>query len=132
MDTLQEILLLILLVGGIALIGVLISVLLSMRRTLETIGNDIRRLSDETVPLLLKIEETIEMTKQALTVVHENRERLAAATEFIRKVTANIYRLESLLQEQIEPSVEGLARRLAGLRRGVDTFVDRWRQGRGS
>ncbi|MDX9758770.1 MAG: hypothetical protein RBU27_06380 [Bacteroidota bacterium] len=131
MDTLQEILILVLLIGGIALIGVLISVLLSMRRTLETIGTDIRRLSDETVPLLVKIEETIEMTKQALTVVEENREKLAAATNFVHKVTENIYRLESMLQDQIEPSVAGLARRLSGLRRGVDTFVDRWRQGRG-
>jgi chromosome segregation ATPase len=130
-DTLQEILILVLLIGGIALIGVLISVLLSMRRTLETIGTDIRRLSDETVPLLVKIEETIEMTKQALTVVEENREKLAAATNFVHKVTENIYRLESMLQDQIEPSVAGLARRLSGLRRGVDTFVDRWRQGRG-
>lgn len=130
METIQDILLLLLLIGGLVLVGVLISVLLSMRRTIETIGSDIRRLSDETVPVLGKIQETVEQTGEALTVITENRATLAAAAENVRKVTENIYRLENLLQEQVEPGVAGLARRLAGLRRGIDTFLAQWRQGR--
>ena len=130
METLQEILLLLLTIGGLVLVGVLISVLVSMRKTLETMGSDIRRLSDETIPILGQIKETIEQTGEALTVITENREKFAAAAENVRKVTDNIYRLESLLQEQIEPSVVGLARRLSGLRRGIDTFLAQWRQGR--
>lgn len=130
METLQEILLLLLTIGGLVLVGVLISVLVSMRKTLETMGSDIRRLSDETIPVLGQIKETIEQTGEALTVITENREKFAAAADNVRKVTDNIYRLESLLQEQIEPSVVGLARRLAGLRRGIDTFLAQWRQGR--
>lgn len=130
MDTLQDILLLLLLIGGLALVGVLISVLLSVRKTLETIASDIRRLSDETMPVLGSIQETVERTGEALTVITENRENIAAATRNVRKVTENIYRLENLLQEQVEPGVAGLARRLAGLRRGIDTFLAQWRQGR--
>lgn len=130
MDTIQEILLLLLSLGGLVLMGVLVSVLFSVRRTLETIGNDIRRLSDETVPLLEKIEETIELTKDALSVITENREKLSAASEYVRKVAANIYRIENMLQEHVEPGVAGLARRLAGFRRGIDTFLENWHRGR--
>jgi endonuclease III len=130
METIQEILLLMLSVGGLVLMGVLVTVMISMRRTLDKIGDDIRRLSDETVPLLEKIEETIELTKIALSVITENREKISAASEYVRKVAANIYRIENMLQEQIEPSVAGLAQRLVGLRRGVDTFLEIWHRGR--
>lgn len=130
METIQEILLLMLSVGGLVLMGVLVTVMISMRRTLDKIGDDIRRLSDETVPLLEKIEETIELTKNALSVITENREKISAASEYVRKVAANIYRIENMLQEQIEPSVAGLAQRLVGLRRGVDTFLEIWHRGR--
>lgn len=130
METIQEILLLLLSLGGLVLMGVLVTVLISVRRTLETIGNDIRRLSDETVPLLEKIEETIDLTKEALSVITENREKLSAASEYVRKVAANIYRIENMLQEQVEPGVAGLVRRLAGFRSGIDTFLESWHRGR--
>lgn len=130
METLQEILLLLLTIGGLVLVVMLITVLVSMRKALQTIGSDIRKLSDQSMPILEQVKVTIEQTGEALTVITDNRETLAAAAENVRKVTENIYRLESILQDQIEPSAIGLARRLAGLRRGIDTFLAQWRQGR--
>ncbi|MBE0644814.1 MAG: hypothetical protein IH600_12090 [Bacteroidetes bacterium] len=130
MDVLQDILLLVLLVGGIVLVFVVISVLRSTKTAIENISNDIRRLSDETIPVLAEVREVAEQTSEALKVVSENREKLTAAAEYVRKVTENIYRLENLLQEQVEPGVAGLARRLSGIRRGIDVFLDKWRAGR--
>lgn len=127
MDVLQDILLLVLLAGGIVLVFVLISVLRTTRTTLENISTDIRRLSDQTLPVLTKVQEVAEQTGEAMTVISENREKLTAAAEYVRKVTENIYRLENILQEQVEPGVVGLAKRLAGLRKGIDVFLDNWR-----
>ncbi len=127
MDVLQDILLLVLLVGGIVLVLVLISVLRATRKTLENISDDIRRLSDQTIPVLAKVQEVAEQTGEAMKVISENREKLTAAAEYVRKVTENIYRLENVLQEQVEPGVVGLANRLAALRRGIDVFLENWR-----
>ena len=128
MDMLQDILLLVLLAGGIVLVFVMITVLRSLRSTLAAISADVQRLSDEAVPVLRKVQQVAEQSSEALTVISENRGKLSAAAENIRKVTENIYRLENLLQEQLEPSVAGLARRLAGVRHGIDAFFETWRR----
>ncbi len=130
MDALQDILLIAVLIAGIVLIGVLISVLLSMRRTLVTIGEDVRRLSDEIAPVINKVQEVATQTSEVLAIIEENREKFAAATENVRRMTANVYRLQNLLQEQIEPGLTGIARRIAGVRSGVEAFLERWRRGR--
>jgi hypothetical protein len=130
MDAIQDILLIAVLVAGIALIGVLISVLLSMRRTLLKIGDDIRSLSDELVPVINKVQEVAIQTSEVLAIIEENRERITAATEYVRKMTANVYRLQNILQVQIEPGLTGLARRIAGVRSGIEAFVERWQRGR--
>ncbi len=128
MDILNDILLLLLLTGGVILIFVLVTVLRSVRRTLDTISADIHRLSDEAVPVLRKVQQVADQSSEALTMISENRGKLSAAAENIRKVTENIYRLENMLQEQLEPSVAGLARRLAGIRQGIDAFFETWRR----
>ena len=130
MDTLQDILLTLLMVGGIVIVGVFVSVMLAVRRAIDNIGADVRRLTEEMLPMLAKMQETVDQTKDALSVITENRATLSAAANNIRKVTENIYRLENILQEQLEPGITGLARRLAGIRRGIETFLDNWRRER--
>ncbi|MFZ1730594.1 MAG: hypothetical protein WBQ23_06665 [Bacteroidota bacterium] len=127
MDILQDILLIVLLIGGIVLTFVLISVLRSTQKTLEDIGKDIRQLSTEATSVFKKVDQVAAQASEALNVISENRGKLSAAAENIRKVTENIYRLENLLQEQLEPGVAGLARRIAGIRRGIDSFLASWR-----
>jgi len=128
MDSIQDILLLILTVGGIALSIVLISAIVRINRLVEQIRGDIQRLADEAVPTLQKSREVAARTEDALSVITDNRRSISTAVENVRKVTENIYRLEQILQEQLEPSVVGLAKRLAGLRTGVESFLAAWRR----
>jgi peptidoglycan hydrolase CwlO-like protein len=128
MDVLQDILLIVLLIGGIVLTFVSISMLRSSQKTLETIGKDIQRLGNEAASVFSHVERVAEQASEALTIISENRVKISAAAENIRKVTENIYRLENLLQEQLEPGVAGLARRIAGVRRGIDAFFESWRR----
>ncbi|MFA6233006.1 MAG: hypothetical protein WC824_02295 [Bacteroidota bacterium] len=130
MDLLQNILINILLVGGIVLVVVLIYILRSTRQTLETISGDIRRLSDEATLVFNQVQHFAEKATEALTVVSENRAKISAASENIRKVTQNIYRLENLLQEQVEPGLVSLMRTIAGVRHGIESFLESWRRRR--
>ena len=127
MATVQHILLLALTAGGIILVVVLTVVLLRVARLLQQLSTDVRRISDETIPTLKRMQQIADRTEEALTVITDNRAAVTTAVENVRKVTDNIYRLENLLQEQVEPSVRGLASRLSGLRKGIDTFLDTWR-----
>lgn len=130
MEGLQDILLLVLLFGGIVLVGVLLYVLISTQRAMQSLSTDIHRLSEKTYPVLEQIEEGAREATDVLAMISENREKVSNAVENVRKVTENIYRLENTLQEQIEPGVIGLARRLAALRLGIDSFIENWRMRR--
>ncbi|MCB2204161.1 DUF948 domain-containing protein [bacterium] len=130
MATLQDVLYLLLTAGSIVLVCVLIVVALRISRLVLRLGEDVRRITDETVPALKRVQQVTDRTDEALTVVTDNRAAVSNAVENLRKVTENIYRLENILQEQVEPTVTGLAQRLAGLRRGIDTFLETWRKRR--
>ncbi|MCZ7555811.1 MAG: hypothetical protein M5R41_05345 [Bacteroidia bacterium] len=124
MDVIQNLLWIVLLAGGIALVVVLIMVLLRLKSSIELLLQEVQRFGDRTEPILEKLEKVAVKTEEALEMITENREALSEATGYIRKVAANIYRIENALQEQIEPSVMALARRLSGVRRGIETFLD--------
>jgi len=124
----QDILLLLLTEGGIALTIVLIAVLVRVLKLLQRVTHDIRRLSDEAVPTLKNMQQTAQRTDEALTVITDNRQTITTAVDNLRKVTENIYRLENTLQEQVEPTIISLANRLSGIRKGIDTFVEAWRK----
>lgn len=130
MATLQNVLLLALTVGGIILVVIMIFVLLRIARLLQQASDDLRRIGDETVPALRRLQQVADRADEALTVITDNRASVTSAVENVRKVTENIYRLENVLQEQVEPAVIGLAQRLAGFRRGIDTFLATWRNRR--
>lgn len=130
MATIQDILYLLLTTGSIVLVGILVVVALRISRLLQRLSQDIRRITDETVPTLKRLQQAAERADEAMTVVTDNRAAVSNAVENLRQVTENIYRLENILQEQVEPSVVGLAQRLAGLRRGIDTFLETWRNRR--
>jgi len=130
MDALQDILLLILTIGGIVLTVILITVLLRMHKLIQQAQLDLKRISDEAVPALRRSQQVAARTEEALTVITDNRPAVSSAIENVRKVTENIYRLENILQQQVEPSVIGLANRLAGIRRGIDSFLATWRNRR--
>ncbi|GEM_PF-1330552 len=130
MDAIQDILLLILTIGGIVLTIILITVLLRFHKLLQQAQYDLKRISDEAVPALRKSQQVAARTEEALTVVTDNRMAVTNAVENVRKVTENLYRLENILQQQVEPSVVGLANRLAGIRRGIDSFLSTWRSKR--
>jgi len=124
MDVIQDLLWILLLSGGIVLVIVIIVVLLRLKNSIESLLQEITRFGQRTEPVLEKLESVAEKTEEALNMITENREALREATGYIRSVAANIYRLENTLQEQIEPSVNALARRLMGFRRGVESFLD--------
>lgn len=127
MDTLQDILLVLLTGAGVILLFVLIRVLLRAQRLLQGVDANVRRISDEAVPTLRNLQQVTERTEEALRVITDNREKVTAAVDNLHKVTENIYRLENILQQQVEPTVVSLANRLAGLRKGIDTFFASWR-----
>ena len=130
MDALQDILLLILMVGGIVLTIILITVLLRTHKLIQQAQHDLKRISDEAVPALRRSQQVAARTEEALTVITDNRQAVTNAVENIRRMTENLYRLENILQQQVEPSVIGLANRLAGIRRGIDSFLATWRSRR--
>jgi Na+-transporting methylmalonyl-CoA/oxaloacetate decarboxylase gamma subunit len=124
----QNILLILLTVGGIALTIVLIAVLFRILNLLQHVMQDIRRLSDEAVPTLKQLQQVAERTDEALQVITDNKLAVAEAVGNLRKVTENIYRLENILQEQVEPTFVSIANRLSGFRKGIDTFFAAWRK----
>jgi predicted PurR-regulated permease PerM len=128
MATIQQILILLLTAGGIALAVVLVMVLFRVVRLLQQLTEDMRRIGDEMVPTLKHVQSMTLKAEEALSVVSDNREAVSQAVENLRKVTENIYRLENILQEQVEPSLTGLAYRLSGIRKGIDSFFETWRK----
>lgn len=128
MEALQDILLILLTLAGVILLVVLTSVLLRTQKLLQGVNENMQRISDEAVPTLKNLQQVSERTEEALTVITDNREKVTEAVDNLRKVTENIYRLENILQEQVEPTVVSLANRLSGLRKGIDTFFAAWRQ----
>lgn len=126
MDAIQDIVLLILTIGGIVLTVILITVMLRSLRLLQQAQHDLKRISDESVAALRKSQQLAARAEEALTVITDNRPAITNAVENMRKMTENIYRLENILQQQVEPSVIGLANRLVGIRRGIDSFLSTW------
>ena len=128
MEALQDILLILLTLAGVILLFVLVSVLLRAQKLLQGVNENMQRISDEAVPTLKNLQQVSERTEEALRVITDNREKVTEAVDNLRKVTENIYRLENILQEQVEPTVVSLANRLAGLRKGIEPFFAAWRQ----
>ncbi len=124
MEVIQNLLWTALLAGGIVLVIVLITVLLRLKNSIDILLQEFQRFGQRTEPILEKLETVAGKTEEALTMITENRQALTEATGFIRRTAENIYRIENTLQEQIEPSVNALARRLLGFRRGIETFLD--------
>lgn len=127
MATMQQVLLLLLTIGGIALVVVLTIALIRVARLLEQLTEDMRRIGEEMVPTLQHVQSMSLKAEEALSVVADNRAAVSSAVDNLRKVTENIYRLETIVQEQVEPSLTGLANRLSGLRKGIDSFLQTWR-----
>ncbi len=124
METIQNILWIILLAGGIALVIVVITVLIRLKKSIDLLLKDLQEFGQRTEPILEKLQSVADKTEETLIMINENRQALTDATGFIRRTAENIYRIENTLQEQIEPSVNALARRLMGFRRGIDTFLE--------
>ncbi len=130
METVQDIAWIALLLSGVVLVVVVITVLLRLRNSIDVLLQEIQRFGQRTEPILDKLEAVATKTEEALTMITENREALRQATDNLRTVTANIRRLETALQEQIEPVVMGVASRLAGVRNGIAAFLDTLRKRR--
>lgn len=130
METVQDIAWITLLLSGVVLVVVVITVLLRLRNSIDVLLQEIQRFGQRTEPILDKLEAVATKTEEALTMITENREALRQATDNLRTVTANIRRLETTLQEQIEPVVVGVASRLAGIRNGIAAFLDTLRKRR--
>ena len=124
MDTIQNLLWIALLAGGIVLVVVIITVLLRLKKSIDDLLQEIHQIGQSTNPLVAKLEAAAEKADETLAIINENREALSTATMYLRRTAENIYRLENTFQVQIEPSVNALARRLMGLRRGIETFLD--------
>ncbi|PLX31071.1 MAG: hypothetical protein C0600_06530 [Ignavibacteria bacterium] len=128
MDVLQDILLILLTLAGVIVLFVLVSVLLRAQKVLQDVNESVQKISDEAVPTLRSIQQVSDRTEEALRVVTDNREKVTEAVDNLRKVTENIYRLENILQQQVEPTFVSLANRLAGIRKAIDTFFAYWRR----
>lgn len=130
MTDVNSVLFSLLLLAGLALASTLIYVLYRLSQTLRVLEHEVTTLTRTVAPLLEKAESLTEQADATLRMFQEHREALAVSVEYIRKTAGNIYRLENIIQEQVEPSLQGIASVLAGARRGLAAFIDTWRRGR--
>lgn len=119
-----------LLLSGIVLAGALVYVLLRLVSTLRVLEHEVTTLTETVKPLLEKAERLTERADLTLAMFQEHRDALSASVEYIRKVTANVYRLQNIVQQQVEPSLTSFASMLGGARRGIATFIETWRRSR--
>jgi len=123
MDTIQDILLIALLLGGLVLMIVVIIVLLRLRTSIDILLSELRKFGERSEPILENLEKVTERTDETLTMIVENREAITESVEYARKIMANIHRLEHTVQREIEPALMGITRRLVGLYKGIEAFV---------
>jgi predicted nucleic acid-binding Zn-ribbon protein len=122
MDTVLDILSSVLLFGGIALIVVLIIVLFRLKNGIDQLIAEVRHIRTKSEPILDKVEAVASKTEEVLEMLTENREALTETTAYLRNTAANIYRLEQMLQEHIEPTLLFVVRKISGVRKGIEAF----------
>ncbi len=130
MSDIFDVLLVILIVSGIVFLYAAIYLLLKLSKTTDVIRDDVRRLTDETIPLMLNLQALADSAQESFEAVNEYKNSLSTSVQRISTVTSEFQRLYNIIHEQLEPSVIGLASTLSGLRKGIQTFIDTWRQPR--
>lgn len=130
MSELNSTLVSLLLLSGIVLAGALVYVLLRLVSTLRVLEREVTTLTGTLSPLLEKADRLTERAEETLVMFQEHRDSLAASVENIRRVTANVYRLQNIVQQQVEPSLTSFASMLGSARRGIATFIETWKRGR--
>ena len=128
MDALNGVLLSGLLVLAMGLIITMFVVLLRVSKTIAFLQKELAELNLSIVPLLKRLDTLAEKAEDTLVEFSEHKESLADSVEYIRKITRNVYRLEHIVQEQIEPSLLSFASVLSGIRKGIQGFADSWRK----
>jgi len=118
----------ILLLLGSSLIIVIIYVLIKVSKTISTLQFEISNLNRSIVPLFEQVNSLVVRVDKTLDSFSEHREALSEAVNNIRNVTRHVYRLESALHDQLEPSILGIASTLSGVRKGILAFSENWRK----
>ena len=130
MSEINDVLFDILIVSGILFLYAAIYLLLKLSKTIDAIRNDVQKLTDETIPLMQNLRSLADSAEQSIETINTYKDSLTTSVERVSTVTKEFQRLYNIIHEQLEPSVIGLASTLSGLRKGIQTFIDTWRQPR--
>jgi peptidoglycan hydrolase CwlO-like protein len=128
MTELNSTLLSVILLLGACFIVAAIVVLFRITKTIGTMQAELTALTRTVIPLVERMNSLTVQVEETLEIVTEHRNGITESVDNIRRVTRNIARLQQLVQEQIEPPLVEFASLLAGLRKGVGTFAERWRR----
>ena len=128
MTELNSTLLSVILILGTLLIVVVIFVIVRVSKTIGTMQVEITQLTDTVIPLVERMSDLTQQVEQTVAIVTQHADGIAESVDNIRRVTRNIARLQQIVQDQIEPPLMEFASLLAGVRRGVNTFAERWRR----
>ena len=125
---LHDFLLALLIVAAIVFLIVAVVVMIRLLRLVDSMRNEFIRFGDETAPLIRKLHEVAEQAEHSFSTINQNADTIRNSVQAVKTIVDNVYNLHDLLYQQVAPSVTGLASTLAGIRRGLQAFIDRLRQ----
>jgi peptidoglycan hydrolase CwlO-like protein len=128
MSELNSTLLSVILLLGACFIVAAIIVLFRITKTIASMQTELTALTRTVIPLVERMNSLTVQVEDTLEIVTEHRNGIAESIDNIRRVTRNIARIQQLVQNQIEPPLAEFASLLAGIRKGVGTFAERWRR----
>jgi peptidoglycan hydrolase CwlO-like protein len=128
MSELNSTLLSVILLLGACFIVAAIIVLFRITKTIASMQTELTALTRTVIPLVERMNSLTVQVEDTLEIVTEHRNGIAESIDNIRRVTRNIARIQQLVQNQIKPPLAEFASLLAGIRKGVGTFAERWRR----
>ncbi|MBI5647897.1 MAG: hypothetical protein HY962_13285 [Ignavibacteriae bacterium] len=132
MSELNSTLLSVLLVLGSGLIVTIIIVISRITRTVAELQAELTRTTQTVLPLVERINALTASVEQTLAVVNENRQAVAETVDYMRGITRNVYRLQQIVVDRIEPPLLEFASIVSSVTSGLKSFTDTWRRGRGA
>lgn len=130
MSDVQNILLILLILFGCALIGYLIFVLKRIVETIIVLQKEIRDLKTEVVPAIQQIALLSEQARATLQNFESHRDDLGLILSNTRAFSDNVLRLQSIVVDQIEPPLERAATLIGGIVKGFEAFTNSWKRSR--
>lgn len=128
MSEIRDIALIALILGGCVLVVYMIVVLRRVMNTIAVLQEEIRILRQEIVPGIQTISELAEEIRSTLQSLEPHREYVETTLSNVQRFSGNVLRLQEVVLDHIQPSLEEFASILSSVLKGYRAFISTWKR----